>query len=805
MSRGPHLRQVQLSELVGIVSVGLVAIMWTRVLSAAGIDVSAVAAERIAGGFTAAAALTAAALFLRAATRRPGRDALGWALVGAASGIWGWVTLSSAGMGDRLGNTDTMLGFALAYSVFLVGIIITRPGHGGSPPLRNIDAAIVAMSAVAILWSLPIHSRGFAPMGSSNPWTIDAGPALVVAIFLVALVTLVRRIPGEHCEFAPLIVAILSICAGAMARSAGPISSFSDDLADGAVAGGGPAAGGLAMQVSDAGSVVGALLLVIVARRLLDPGTRPRRRRPLDSLPRSQVSPAELASAAALAALMAHQAIHRDSPLPAVVIGTVIVALVIGRLAVLEHEQRALTESLRTSVDQLYRDARMDTLTGLGNRLALDEHLADLLRTEPPSAQPDDGRALWVFFVDVDHFKRFNDALGHQVGDAVLVEVADRLRSVFSDAVHRTGGDEFVAVGEGLDHDSAVALADAVSATFAAPLVVAGHELNGSVSIGLARAERADDPAAGQTVRQHADLALYRAKELGRGGHQVYAPALQERADHQVALRQSLHGANERGELEVHYRPAFALSSGRLVGAGATVHWRSPEHGLMGPEVLGPVATEAGLLPMLDALLFDDVTSMLLDTGTDPSLGPPLWIAVQLGHDDLMHPKMTDLVLRVAHHERIDTARLHIEITESTVLSDGTLEVVAGLRQLGVHITVERFGTGPSSLLRLGHYPASTVKVDGSFVDGVGRRRDDTVILTALAGLTEDLGLELAADGISEEFQARYLAELGCTVGQGRLFGDSVGRAALLAAARAPVGDGRSTSEPFADEVTQWP
>ena len=786
---------MQLSELVTVVSVGLMAIVWTRVLSLAGIDVSAVAAERIAGGFTAAVALAAAVLFLRAATRRPDRDALGWALVGAASAIWGWATLSSAGMGDRLGNTDTMLGFAIAYAVFLVGIVVTRPGHGGSTELRNIDAAIVATSALAILWSLPIHSRGLASMSDTSPLSIDAGPAMAVAVFLVALVALVRRIPGDHREFSPLIVASLSICTGAMVRSAG------DGLAGSESAG-----GGLAGQVSDAGSAVGALLLLVVARRLLRPGRGPRGRRPLDALPRSHVSLAELASAAALAALMAHQAIHQRSLVPAAVLAAVIIGLIIGRLAVLEHEQRSLTESLRSSVNQLYRDARIDNLTGLGNRLALDERLSDLLRAWNAPERTEGDRSIWVFFVDVDHFKRFNDALGHQVGDAVLVEVARRLRSVFADAVHRTGGDEFVAIGEALDHDAAVALADAVSARFAAPLAVAGHELNCSVSIGLARAEGSDDPDAGQTVRQHADLALYRAKELGRGGYQIYAPALQERADHQVALRHALHGADERGELEVHYRPAVDLVTGRLVGANATVHWRSPEHGLMGPAVLGPIATEAGLLPTLDALLFGDVTSMLVESGTDPSLGPPLWIAVQLGHDDLMHPTTTDLMLHLANHEQIDTSRLHIEVTESTVLSDGTLEVVAGLRQLGVHITVERFGTGPSSLLRLGHYPASTVKVDASFVDGVGRRHDDTVILTALAGLTEDLELELAADGVGEEFQARYLAELGCTVGQGRLFGDSLGRDALLSAAHAPDRDERfGPFEPFAEEATPWP
>jgi predicted signal transduction protein with EAL and GGDEF domain len=282
-------------------------------------------------------------------------------------------------------------------------------------------------------------------------------------------------------------------------------------------------------------------------------------------------------------------------------------------------------------------------------------------------------------------------------------------------------------------------------------------------------------PSAAALLRQ-ADLALYRAKELGRGRWAAFDPAIASRAEHRHQLRQGLQHAAEADELEVHFEPVARLRDHRTVGVTARLMWRSEQYGLLGPEVIGPVAVEGGLVATTTARLFDGVRSALITTAatTSDATGTPLWVGLRLSREELLHPAVSDLISTWVGLPGGDASRLHIDLTEDAMVDDAALELVAGLRQMGVHLTVEQFGTGPSSLMRLSRYPAAAIRVDGSFIEGLGRRRDDTVIVTAVAGLSTELGLELSADGIDEEFQATYLEGLGFTTGRGRLFDGGV-------------------------------
>ena len=475
-------------------------------------------------------------------------------------------------------------------------------------------------------------------------------------------------------------------------------------------------------------------------------------------------------------ALTLHERVS-DSAVQSLVLGAIAVALAIARLLQLGVEQRRLSRSLHDSADLLYREARTDTLTGLGNRLALDEHLRTRVEHEArlPAAERS---SLTVLFVDVDHFKRFNDALGHAVGDGLLVEVAARVVASAGDHAYRIGGDEFVAVVDGLDDAGTALLSDRLIRSFDPPVVVEDHEMAATVSVGAAHWSGGDtdpEPDASELL-QRADLALYRAKELGRGRSAVFDPAMAGRAEQQRQLRHGLQRAADAGELEVHFEPVARLRDHRLVGLTASLQWRSAAHGLLGPDIIGPVAIEGSLIAATAGALFDGILTALRDADdvVTARAATPLWVGTRLSLEELVHPAVEELVVACLERSGVEPSRLHIDITEDTVIDDTALETVAGLRGLGVHVTVERFGTGPSSLMRLSHYPANAIRLDRSFVEGLGRRRDDTVIVTAVAGLAADLGLELSADGIDEDFQATYLEGLGFTTGRGR-FLDAAG------------------------------
>jgi Amt family ammonium transporter len=306
-----------------------------------------------------------------------------------------------------------------------------------------------------------------------------------------------------------------------------------------------------------------------------------------------------------------------------------------------------------------------------------------------------------------------------------------------------------------------------------APVDVDGHELAASVSIGVACSVDVGDRTTEDSMLRAADLALYRAKELGRARWTIYDAALQRRAAHRRQLHQGLEHAATNGELRRRYDPVVDLHTGAVVGVTTSAWWDTAEHGLMRPDQVEEVSLDGGLVQSVVTTLFDDMARILTLPPEHPA--SRLWVGTRLRRDELIHPSVAEALLTVVRRAGTGVARLHIDVTEETVVDDAALEAVTGLRHLGVSVTVDRFGHGPSSLLRMDHYPAAGIRIDASFVHGLARRRDDTVVVRTIAQLGSDLGLELSADGVEEELQASLLADLGFRTGRGRLFGESLG------------------------------
>jgi diguanylate cyclase (GGDEF)-like protein len=714
------------------------------------------------GAFNAALQTLGAVLLWRGSTRTQGRRRVAWTVIACgattgAIGSWMWsAVLARTGHHPQEVVIDAI--YASALVLTSAGVALVPPTTERSLRLRAVDAAILMVTALTLVWVLPVHqlADGSVVAGFSG---LDVNQIVTVLTILVAVGAIARCRPDRQGEVAPMAAALAMSGVGMLMYASSPegypVSS----------------------QLADTVFVVGFVLAAVSGARLAGPPKPPRRRG--SDLNGHWLALPEAATVVTLVALTLHER-WEDSPTASIVLGATAVALAIARLLQLGIEQRRLSSTLQASAEQLHHDARTDALTGLGNRLGFDERLRTQLEIQArtPAAER---RPIAVTFVDVDHFKRFNDALGHAVGDGLLVEVARRLVANCGEHVYRIGGDEFVAVSTGDDTAAASAHAAAVIDAFAQAVVVDDHEMSVSVSAGVAVWDElhGHPPDAHELVRC-ADLALYRSKELGRGTWTTFDPRLAERAARQHELRTGLQRALDADELHLDLEPVVRLRSHRLVGATARLRWPRGDSEL-DAATISAVAVEGGLVAAVVSSLLEHTRRVLVATAevhTDRS-GTPLWIEVPLTRDELVHPVVRDLVARTVADPRIGAERLRIGVTEATVVDPVALEALTAIRTLGVHVTVEQFGTGPSSLLTMDDYPADAIRLDPSFVEGLGRRRDDTVVVTTVTSLATELGLEVSADGIGEEFPATYLDGLGVATGRGRAFGVSMDLAML--------------------------
>ncbi|MCW2667764.1 MAG: domain S-box protein [Frankiales bacterium] len=415
---------------------------------------------------------------------------------------------------------------------------------------------------------------------------------------------------------------------------------------------------------------------------------------------------------------------------------------------------------------RLARIALADPLTGLANRAALLQRLEDLL---------DGGVPLALLFLDLDRFKVVNDSLGHSVGDEMLRTVAGRLRELCgSDAlVARLGGDEFVVAAADVDQQDALELAERLQRELRRPMDLAGHSLVTTASIGVVVAPSGSDREAEVLVRD-ADVSMYRAKARGPATtvlwDQRFGSAATERLEVERDLRATLEGGPAAGQLVVHYQPQVDLQDGGIVGVEALVRWQHPERGLLPPSAFLDVADDSGLGIELGRQVLAASTAAVAAWRQLPGAGA-LGLSVNVTAHELQRPQSVRATLQALDAQGLPADALTVEVLESVLLdAEGAVEAsLAAYAAFGVRLALDDFGTGSSSLLHLRQVPVATVKVDRSFVAGLGRSRRDEAIVRAVRSLTDDLGMRCVAEGVEEERQREWLAVQGIRLAQGFL------------------------------------
>jgi diguanylate cyclase (GGDEF)-like protein len=432
---------------------------------------------------------------------------------------------------------------------------------------------------------------------------------------------------------------------------------------------------------------------------------------------------------------------------------------------------QSIADLLASALDRERSEAVMrhqslhDALTGLPNRALFFD------RVEHAFGRAERfGFSVAVLLLDVDGFKTVNDSLGHQAGDELLVEVGSRLQDVVrtSDTVARLGGDEFVVLAEVESDTEAFEIADRIAQVWEQPFAVATGEVFCSASVGIAVGRDAQSPA---KMLREADAAMYRAKERGRGRAEIFDEAMRRDAFERLRTESDLRRALERDEFHVLYQPIFDTATLRPMGVEALVRWQHPTRGIVGPVEFIPLAEETGLIAPLGRWVLEHAVEEVSGWRQRfPDV--PLRVAVNVSGQQLARPEFLDEVRAALEASDLPPDRLGLEITESILIkeSGSPRSTLEALREIGVKVLIDDFGTGYSSLARLKRFPLDVIKVDRSFVDGVGAEDEDTAIVAAIVEIARSLGLQVVAEGVEGEVQLERLRQLGCHAVQGYLF-----------------------------------
>jgi diguanylate cyclase (GGDEF)-like protein len=446
--------------------------------------------------------------------------------------------------------------------------------------------------------------------------------------------------------------------------------------------------------------------------------------------------------------------------------------------AVLSQRVRRIIEANRAE-KRIRHLAYNDLLTGLPNRTLFFDLLGqavELARTEQSK--------LAVLFMDLDRFKYVNDNLGHDVGDRLLVAVAQRVRRTVRsvDALARLGGDEFTIVLSDIDGPApAATAAQNICRALAAPFQIDGHDIFVTSSVGIAMYPH--DGLDVPTLVKHADSAMYRAKKTNTG-FQFYEASMENTISEHVRLESDLRRALENAELEVYYQPQARLGDERIIGMEALVRWNHATRGMVPPNDFIPLAEETGLINPLGEFVLRRACAQLrswLDEGL-----PPMRVAVNLSVRQLLQKQFAESVEAVLRETGLPAHLLELEITESTLMehASDTLEALHRLRALGVRLSIDDFGTGYSSLSYLKRFPVDIIKIDRSFVRDVPQDADDAAIVAGIIALAHSLRLEVVAEGVETQAQLDYLREQFCDLLQGYYLSAAVPAAAFAALVR---------------------
>ncbi|HSP16731.1 MAG TPA: EAL domain-containing protein [Thermoanaerobaculia bacterium] len=431
----------------------------------------------------------------------------------------------------------------------------------------------------------------------------------------------------------------------------------------------------------------------------------------------------------------------------------------------------------KTRQEEIEYQAYHDLLTGLPNRLLFRDRISMALAHARRST-----RGVAIMFLDIDDFKNVNDSLGHNVGDRLLQAVALRLVGSVraEDTVARMGGDEFtVLLSDVTDGRSAATVARKILDTIAKPVLVDGHELNVTTSLGIAIFP--GDGFDAETLLKNADRAMYRAKQLGRNNYQyATTPPLDDR----LILERRLSQAIERNELILHYQPIVEIASGTVVGAEALVRWNDPTRGMLPPESFIPAAEESDLIITIGEWVLRTGCSQM-KLWHDGGFGR-LRLAINLSPRQFQQRDLASRVARVLEETQFPGNCLELEITESTVMANAevSLATMMALKSMGVRISIDDFGTGYSSLSYLKRFPIDTLKIDQEFVRDLSADINDQAIITAVVSMARALKLRVVAEGVETEAQLGFLQKEECAEMQGFLYSRPVGAVEFEASLR---------------------
>jgi diguanylate cyclase (GGDEF)-like protein/PAS domain S-box-containing protein len=410
--------------------------------------------------------------------------------------------------------------------------------------------------------------------------------------------------------------------------------------------------------------------------------------------------------------------------------------------------------------------ANHDFLTELPNRLLLNDRIQQTITRASRS-----GTAVAVLFLDLDHFKHINDSLGHAVGDKLLQKIAQRLTTCVrsSDTVSRLGGDEFIIVIPDERHVESVSIsAEKLLNQISTSLVVDGHHLHITASIGISIFPQ--DGTDVETLLKNADMAMYSAKNAGRGTYRYFDRDMNLRAVERQQIEAHLRHAILQDEFELHYQPRIDLESKMVVGAEALLRWRHAERGLIMPDKFVDVAEDCGLITTIGYWVFREACQQIkawADAGLHPGS-----IAVNVSATEFRSDGFFERVRTTLETTRIDPNMVGLELTETVLMSDvaSSQAILIKLKQLGVKLIVDDFGTGYSSLSYLRQFPIDVLKIDQSFVRELKSESDNGIIVTAVVGMGRNLRLRIVAEGVETEEQCRFLRSRCCDEGQGYYF-----------------------------------
>lgn len=438
------------------------------------------------------------------------------------------------------------------------------------------------------------------------------------------------------------------------------------------------------------------------------------------------------------------------------------------------------TEQLERAQAELRRLVDTDELTGLASRRLIRERIDTALQG------PDDGDQPAVVILALRGFRLINDTFGHSAGDAVLMEVAQRLRRAVGEdhLVGRLGGDEFAVLVTGQDPSDVLWTAQRVLDTLKARVWINGIQLSLRGNVGIRYGER---NLAVEEMLRDADAALEAGKTKGGNGISIFSPAMHERVAQRVRVAAELRAAFAHGEIEVYYQPIVGLAQRTLAGAEALIRWRHPTRGLLPPSAFLETAEEAGLMVDLGRCVLAQVIEHAGAWARDPGLPEHFSLHVNISPAELSHGDLVAHVRTMLDDARLPGPRLTVEITESAIMTGGadTRHTLRSLGDLGIPIEIDDFGTGYSSISYLRTLPAVRAKIDKSLVDTLSTDPTQTAFVDAIVRLIHAAGLGVVAEGIEDEAQAALLRELGCEYGQGYLFARPMPAAELTELLRA--------------------